>query len=405
MKSFLVVLEFELRSYFKNKVYLISTLILCLLIGGGLTVPRIIDAFSDGDNHSADTTLYAYYDEIGIVNDESILEMSFENSEWKKASSVKELKSLVEKEEVSAGFVINSDQHYDYYVFNTSITDYSNQQFSAVMTALVQNRWMIENNVDIEAYYALQNIQVKSSEVVLGKDGASNYAYTYILIMALYMMVLLYGQNIAVAIASEKSNRAVELLATSASSYALIFGKIIAGAIAGMIQFGIVVGVGIGAYQFNKPFWGETLDFLFNIPTSILVSFAVFGVLGYLLYAFMFGMIGAMAQKSEDVNSTSTPISIIYVLAFMATYMAIMMNNETLMAVVSYVPFSSFMGMFSRMAMMEVPLGEVLLSLVILIVSTGAIGILASRIYRTGLLMYGNKITFKSIFKQMKNDN
>lgn len=405
MKSFLVVLEFELRSYFKNKVYLISTLVLALLIGGGLTVPRIIDYFKDGEESGTSTTLYAYYDEVGLVSDESVLEMSFEDSVWQRTESIDELKTLVENEEVSAGFVIDSDSHYDYYVLNTSIMDFSNQQFGAVMTALVQNRWLVENNIDTQAFYALKNFQVASSEVVLGKDGASNYGYTYILIMALYMMVLLYGQNIAVAIASEKGNRAVEILATSASSYALIFGKIIAGALAGIIQFAILIAVAIGAYQLNSAYWGGALDFLFNIPGSILTSFAVFGFFGYLLYAFMFGMIGAMAQKSEDVNSTSTPISIIYILAFMATYMAIMMNNETLMTIVSFVPFSSFMGMFSRMAMMEVPFFEVLLSLVILIVSTGIIGILAAKIYRTGLLMYGNKITFKSIFKQMKNND
>jgi len=401
MKSFLVVLEFELRSYFKNKVYLISTLILALLLGGGLTIPRLLGNLGD-DNEK---TNYAYYDKIGMVSDESILEMSFEDSQWQKADDIETLKSWVEDGTVSAGFVIDSESHYDYYVLNTSVMDVASQQFGAVMKALVQNQWLVSQNIDPQAFYALENLQIASSEIVLGKDGASNYFYTYILIMALYMMVLLYGQNIAVAIASEKSNRAVEILATSASSYALIFGKIFAGALAGIIQFAILIAVAFGAYQLNGDYWAGGLDFLFNIPSSILLSFAVFGFFGYLLYAFLFGMVGAMAQKSEDVNSTSTPISIIYVLAFMATYMAVMMGNESLLKIVSYVPFSSFMGMFSRMAMMDVPFFEVLLSLVILIASTGLVGILASKIYRTGLLMYGNKITFKSIFKQMKNND
>lgn len=402
MKTFFVVLAFELRSYFKNKVYLISTLILALLIGGALTVPRFISHFQSQDDGSAAATVYGYYDEIDLVSDESVLEMSFENSFWMSATSKQQLKEWVEQGAVSAGFAIDSESHYDYYVLNTSIFDVANEQFGAVMTALMQNRWLESQQIDTAAFYALKNFQAASTEIVLGKDGASNYFYTYILIMILYMMVLLYGQNIAVSIASEKSNRAVEILATSASSYALIFGKIIAGAIAGIIQFGILILVAVGAYQLNQSYWGGTLDFLFHIPANILISFAVFGLLGYLLYAFMFGMIGAMAQKSEDINSSSTPITIIYVLAFLATYMAIMFNQETLMRVVSYVPFSSFMGMFSRMAMMDVPLIEVFASLGILIVTTIFIGWLAARIYRTGLLMYGNKITFRAIFKQMK---
>lgn len=402
MKSFLVVLEFELKAYFKNKVYMLTTLVLALILAGILTVPRIVDHFNQGQS-GEEVSLYAYYDEAELVSDESILENSFPNSSWIKASSVAELKGMVQDSAVKVGFVIDSPSSFDYYILNTSIFDYSKEQFSAVMKALIQNQWLETHQVDTASYYALENFQVTSHDYVLGKDGANNYFYTYILMMVLYMMVLLYGQNIAVAIASEKSNRAVEILVTSASSYALIFGKIIAGAIAGILQFGILIGVSYGAYYLNSGYWQGQLDFIFHIPTSILTSFAIFGLLGYLFYAFLFGMVGAMAQKTEDINATSMPITIIYVLAFLGTYMAMMMGNELGLKLVSYLPFSSFMGMFSRMAMMDVPLFEVLLSLLIMIASTILVGILASKIYRTGLLMYGNRITFKSIFKQMKN--
>ena len=74
-----------------------------------------------------------------------------------------------------------------------------------------------------------------------------------------------------------------------------------------------------------------------------------------------------------------------------------------MLSIASYVPFTSFMGMFSRMAMVDVPLIEVLLSLMILIATTVGVGILASKIYRMGTLMYGNKITFKSMLKALKD--
>lgn len=409
MKSFFVVLGFELSSYFKNKVYLISTLVLSLIIGGVLTVPRIIDMFSSDENSSAvdtsDPVTYGYYDEIGLVSDEAILEMAFGNSAWVKADSKEALSEMVKDEKVKAGFAIDEINHYDYYVLDTTVFDYTSARFTEVMNSLLVNQWLVQNDVDIASFQNLQAIQVTNGEVILGKDGASNYFYTYILIMVLYMMVLLYGQNIATSIASEKSNRAVEILATSTSSTSLIFGKIIAGALAGIIQFAILIATSLVAYKFNASYWNGALDFLFNIPMSILVSFAVFGFFGYLLYAFLFGMVGAMAQKTEDINSTSMPITIVYILAFIACIFAIDLGNETLMAVVSYVPLSSFMGMFARMAMTHVPFVEVALSLVILVVSTGLIGLLASKIYRTGLLMYGNKITFKSIFQQMKNNH
>ena len=150
-------------------------------------------------------------------------------------------------------------------------------------------------------------------------------------------------------------------------------------------------------------YWNGALDFIFHIPANILGSFAIFGILGYLLYAFIFGMIGAMAQKSEDINASSTPISIIYIVSFVFVYMAMGSGDEVMLSIASYVPFTSFMGMFSRMAMVDVPLIEVLLSLVILIATTVGVGILASKIYRLGTLMYGNKITFKSMLKALKD--
>ena len=59
---------------------------------------------------------------------------------------------------------------------------------------------------------------------VLGTDGQSNYFYTYVLILVLYMMILIYGNQIGVGVASEKSNRAIEILTTSFSPYGLFFG-------------------------------------------------------------------------------------------------------------------------------------------------------------------------------------
>ena len=69
-----------------------------------------------------------------------------------------------------------------------------------------------------------------------------NYAYTYIMIMVLYFLLIFYGQMIATSVTSEKSNRAIEILVTSVDSNSLIFGKVFAGAIAGLIQCVLILG-------------------------------------------------------------------------------------------------------------------------------------------------------------------
>ena len=407
MKSFLTVLEYELRAFLKNKVYLISTIIIGLIIVACLTVPAFLLSGSQtsGEETSSgpyDESTYVYIDKTGSL-DTAMLESALPGSSWIEAKDEAELRTTVEQGTASAGLLVEDLEHYTYYVFNSSLFDSTEATFTSLLQSLHEMQWLEAHQIDPTDYADLNAFSVQATQVVLGKDGASNYVYTYILIFALYMVVLLYGQNIAVSIASEKSNRAIEILVTSASHYALIFGKVIAGALAGIIQFAILLALAGGTYALMDGYWNGALDFIFHIPANILGSFAIFGILGYLLYAFIFGMIGAMAQKSEDINASSTPISIIYIVSFVFVYMAMGSGDEVMLSIASYVPFTSFMGMFSRMAMVDVPLIEVLLSLVILIATTVGVGILASKIYRLGTLMYGNKITFKSMLKALKD--
>ena len=83
---------------------------------------------------------------------------------------------------------------------------------------------------------------MKSETMILGKDSAMNYWYTYALIFILYFLIIFYGQMIAVSVTTEKSNRAIEILVTSVDSNSLIFGKVLAGAIGGIVQAGVILG-------------------------------------------------------------------------------------------------------------------------------------------------------------------
>ena len=89
----------------------------------------------------------------------------------------------------------------------------------------------------------------------------------------MYMMILLYGQLIAVSVTSEKSNRAIEVLITSASSNSLILGKVIAAALASFLQVGTILASGMITYRLNSRAWNGLLDNIFNIPTNILLTF------------------------------------------------------------------------------------------------------------------------------------
>ena len=230
-----------------------------------------------------------------------------------------------------------------------------------------------------------------------------NYFYTYIMIMALYMVILLYGQMVATNVATEKSSRAMEVLITSAKPTSMMFGKVLASCLAGFIQLAAVFGSALVFYNLNKTYWdgNAIVDSIFNIPPELFVYMLIFFILGFLIYAFMFGAVGSTASKLEDINTSVMPITLLFVIAFLVVMMSMASGNvdNTLMTVCSYIPFTSPMAMFTRICMSTVPMYEILISIAILIGSTVGIGFVAAKIYRVGVLLYGTTPKIGAIIK------
>ena len=247
------------------------------------------------------------------------------------------------------------------------------------------------------------NIFVSGSVESLGKDQMENFFYTYIMIFALYMVILLYGQMVATNVATEKSSRAMEVLITSAKPTSMMFGKVIASCLAGLIQLVAVFGSALVFYNLNKSYWGGNMiiDSIFNIPTELFVYMLVFFILGFLIYAFMFGAVGSTASKLEDINTSVMPITLLFIIAFIVVVTSMSSGNidNTLMTVCSYIPFTSPMAMFTRICMSTVPLYEILISIAILIGSTVGIGVISAKIYRVGVLLYGTTPKLGAILK------
>jgi ABC-2 type transport system permease protein len=126
-------------------------------------------------------------------------------------------------------------------------------------------------------------------------------------------------------------------------------------------------------------------------------------VLGFLMYAFLYGAVGSTASKLEDINTLVMPITMIFVIAFIIVMFSMAGSNvdNTLMRVCSYVPFTSPMAMFTRIAMSTVPAYEILISILILIASVFGIGVLSAKIYRMGVLLYGTTPKIGSILKSV----
>ena len=140
------------------------------------------------------------------------------------------------------------------------------------------------------------------------------------------------------------------------------------------------------------------------MPLYLLVYMLIFFVLGFFVYAFLYGAIGSTASKVEDINTSVMPLTFLFIAAFFAVIFSMSSGNvdNMVMKVCSYIPFTSPMAMFTRIAMSTVPFYEVAISIVILIFSVFGIGIISAKIYRVGVLLYGTTPKFRAIIKAVR---
>ena len=414
MKKFGVIFQYELMNYIKNKSYVITTVIIALVAGIIMFVPNFIDIGSvTGENKNdvsdensgadSDSTILVY-DKSGMVTDISFIQNFYHDDAIKKASGENELVDKVKADEVSAGFVVNSLTDYDYYVYNQSMTDDNQVVFTQVMTVLNQMVYCQKNGIDYSSLTQAFNPQIDCHENILGKDMGSNYWYCYGLVMIIFMIIIMYGSMVATSVTQEKSNRTMEVLVTSVDTNLLFFAKVLAGAVAALIQSAVMLGTVLISYKINQDKWGGMLNMILDIPANVLVVFALFGIGGFLFYTFIYGAMGALVSKTEDINKSAGGVQMVIMIVYFITLASLTDVDGIMIKVTSFLPVSSYSAMFARVAMGSVNTWEIVVSFIILVASIVVVGIIGAKIYRMGTLRYGNPIKLSNAFKSIKEN-
>lgn len=416
MRKFGIVLKYELKEYFSSKAFMGLTILLALLGMGLLFLPRFVDmsdftgvetikgAEEDSDDvREEEKDRFLYLDQAGVVREE-ILEQMFPNAAWQAVSDEETLRESLEAQEAEAGFVVLSPTEYRYYVYNSSMTDHNGSIFEQAMKLFYRMDYCRTLGWDFEEVSAMYDVPITMEQQILNKDSESNYWYCYALVILVFMLIVYYGQMIAVSITNEKSNRAIEVLVTSTSPNSLLFGKVVAGAVAGVFQMGLILGALLVSYQINRTQWGGMLDRFLHIPVQVLLAFAFFGLGGYLFYAFLYGAMGALVSKTEDVSKSSSGLMVVVMVVYFFSLIQLTNVDGTVIKVLSFLPVSSYSTMFARIAMGTVAPWEIAVSFVILVLSTFGTGILGAKLYRMGTLRYGNPIKLGTALKDLRKN-
>lgn len=402
MQQFFTVFKYEFKKIVLSKGYLISTGIMAIILAGVFFLPQLISdlkLFGSSDNTPVALIKTDYQNSETLIQ---TIHAALPDYEVKLTDkSTEEAKQEVIDDKAKFFIEVNHNL--------TEVTEYSKIGFSDAsvrevqsIDTIIKNRrqadLLAEQNLAPTAIAKVLNPDVKINLETVNKNGAASVIYTFVLIYALYMAITFYGSHVMNSVVTEKTSRAMEVLATSVKPNALLFGKIISTSLAGLIQIAAII---IEAFICVKISSVNNPDFpvnqiISNIPTQILVYMLIFFLLGFLIYSFLYGAFASTVSKIDELSSAIMPVQIIIVFTFIATMSAINSGNtDTPFNVfLSYFPFTAPMMMFTRAIISNVSTLEIILSILVLIVSTYFIGWLSARIYRVGILMYGEKPNF-----------
>ncbi len=412
MKQFKQVYIFELRNYLKSKVFIGLTLAIILIMAAVMFFPRVSAIFKSeepDEDAPADVGIMLLCDEAKAYPEgllESTFSSAFPGYIVRLPGSEETLRDEIDAGAADYGVIVKSEDSFEFVVKTRSLIDQTGAAVQGVLTAARQQLLMQKAGLSPAETAEILSSGVMMETVTLGQDQTQRIAYTYIMVYALYMAILIYGQMVANSIAGEKGSRAMELLITSVKPNAMIFGKVFATCTAALGQLVAVFGSAIVLFRVNAAYWdgAEIIGSIFNIPGSLLAYMAVFFLLGFIMYAFLFGAVGSSVSKPEEINAAITPVMLIFVAGLMVVIFSMSFGNvdNAAITVMSFVPLTSPMAMFTRIAMGSVPFWQIAVCLAILAVTTVGVGVLSAKIYRTGVLLYGNKPGLVSVIKAMK---
>ncbi len=219
------------------------------------------------------------------------------------------------------------------------------------------------------------------------------------------MAILTYGNWVAQSVAEEKSGRVMELLITAATPRQLLTGKVVGAGAAGLSQYLVIVVAAVIGLVANGPVsqaLGVSGDLPFSLPSLdpvTLLAFGVFFLLGFTLYSTLYAAAGSMVSRIEDVQQAVGPLIFLAMGGYFASFTALNDPDAGWVAILSIVPFFSPYLMPARMLLTSVPALEVLLALLLLLVTLAAAIWLASRVYSAGVLMYGQRVGIRTIWR------
>ncbi|MGM9792457.1 MAG: ABC transporter permease [Candidatus Cryptobacteroides sp.] len=443
-----IIIKREYSTRVKKKSFLITTFVVPILMAALCVVPILLMMNSKEDTKSvavvdrsgivmpylesndiiryvdmSDTPLDSVKAHLGEYNLDAVLGISPINAEKSVSADFTSLKPIgMTTTELISGRIEEAVEAYRISTYN--------------IDGLEQIMKDVKADIHINSY----TIDTESGEEKVS-DAGVNSILSMVLGIIIFLFITMFGGMVMSAVIEEKASRVVEVLISSVRATELMFGKIIGIAAVALTQFllwilltGVLVGAGMGIIApklmgdtdpaalveqlGSMEGMNESTDMLSAMTANselgsviatiqginigaIVLYFIVFFILGYLLYASLFAAIGSAVENEGDSQQLQMPLTIPLMIGYFIALYAFNAPDSALAVWGSMIPFTSPIVMLARIPF-GVPGWQIALSIVILLLTTGAMAWLSAKIYKVGILMFGKKSTFKDLWKWLR---
>lgn len=424
----------EYKSRVRARAYKISTLIILILIVIGICVPTFIQYFTTSSGQT----------QIGLINsagpvanmsDNALVNYMNTNLNGNTAQGTASTSHFVitpypasqrasQQKSVQDGnltllLVLERSASQDLHITLYNKTDMANSSTVDPTQAQVQTLMEQLNLLDKSVRLGLTSTQAQNlfapadlniintyQSTLSQSDATTALILSLAGVVLIFMSIFMYGASVAQGVAEEKGNRIVEILVNAATPLQLMAGKIVGIGLAGLTQMVCLIAVAIATLMLQTPLktllmgHSSTLTSGFSLALTgsslvLLLLILVYFILGFLLFATLFAAVGALVNRQDEVQSAVSPLTWFFTTGYVVSFFAVGTPQALWVKIISYIPFWTPTVMLVRIATQTAPWWEIVLSLLLMGVSSVVCAIIAARIYRFGILMYGQKLTLK----------
>jgi ABC-2 type transport system permease protein len=240
-------------------------------------------------------------------------------------------------------------------------------------------------------------------------DAASRTIMATILVILVFITSVTYGMWVATSVAEEKGSRVMEVMLNAATTGELLGGKVLGVGAAGLTQYAAIVVPAVAVLVLQAPLaqlllgdGGANDGPLVGLTGGILLAFGAFFLLGFALSALLYAAAGSLVSRQEDVQQVALPMLLLAFGGYIGAALATGAPDAPWVAPLSLVPFFSPYLMLVRLMVGHVSAGEVALAVALLVAAIAAALWLAIRVYRAGVLLYGQRPTLATLAQALR---